>query len=155
MLWDGGGTLAMASEGYAGDLDAEDVWPRLKEDPVAQLVDVRTRAEWSYVGVPDLRGIGKTPILVEWQSFPSMTVNPEFIRSLDAELARAGRDRSAPIYFLCRSGARSQSAAAAATAAGFTPAYNVAGGFEGPRGQDGHRGGVRGWKAAGLPWTQS
>jgi rhodanese-related sulfurtransferase len=140
MLWDGGGTLAMASEGYAGDLDAEDVWPRLKEDPAAQLVDVRTRAEWSYVGVPDLRGIGKTPILVEWQSFPSMTVNPEFIRSLDAELARAGR---------------SQSAAAAAAAAGFTPAYNVAGGFEGPRGPDGHRGGVRGWKAAGLPWTQS
>lgn len=145
----------MASGAYAGDLDAEEVWPRLSGEPTSTLVDVRTRAEWSFVGLPDLRSVGKAPVLLEWQRYPAMDVNADFVRELDAEMARRGLDRSAPVFFLCRSGARSQSAAIAATAAGYTAAFNVAGGFEGPLGPDGHRGGVQGWKAAGLPWVQS
>lgn len=140
---------------YAGDFDVAAVWKGLEAETDAQLVDVRTRAEWTFVGVADLRPIGKSAAFVEWQSFPSMSVNPDFVRQLEAELGRRGVGKDAPIYFLCRSGARSQSAAAAATAAGFTAAYNVAGGFEGPVGPDGRRGAVDGWKAAGLPWVQS
>jgi rhodanese-related sulfurtransferase len=140
---------------YAGDLDVDEVWPRLKDDPSSLLVDVRTRAEWSFVGLPDLRSIGKSPVLLEWQRYPSMEANPDFVRDLEAEVARLGLTHAASVFFLCRSGARSQAAAMAATAAGFTAAYNVAGGFEGPLGPDGHRGTVQGWKAAGLPWVQS
>jgi rhodanese-related sulfurtransferase len=145
----------MSSGHYAGDLEVGEVWNRLADDPRAVLVDVRTRAEWSFVGLPDLRPLGKAPVLIEWQSYPAMGVNPGFVQDLGEELARLGAAPDAPVFFLCRSGVRSQAAAAAATAAGHTAAFNVAGGFEGPVGPDGHRGAVAGWKASGLPWVQS
>jgi rhodanese-related sulfurtransferase len=66
-----------------------------------------------------------------------------------------GADKDAPVLFLCRSGARSRSAAIALTQAGYGRAYNVAGGFEGDLDGDRHRGHKNGWKAAGLPWKQT
>jgi hypothetical protein len=42
----------------------------------------------------------------------------------------------------------------ALTEAGFTCAYNIAGGFEGDPDTERHRGRVNGWKADGLPWRQ-
>jgi rhodanese-related sulfurtransferase len=55
---------------------------------------------------------------------------------------------------LCRSGHRSDSAARAATAAGYTRAFNVLEGFEGNKDAEGHRGSLGGWRKAGLPWVQ-
>jgi rhodanese-related sulfurtransferase len=49
---------------------------------------------------------------------------------------------------------RSLAAAEAAVAAGYSHAYNVADGFEGPPDEDGHRGRIAGWKVEGLPWRQ-
>ena len=89
------------------------------------------------------------------RAFPRATINPAFASALDAALKAAGAPHDAPIFFICRSGARSASAAAAMTAAGYSRCYNVAGGFEGPRDAEGHRGTVEGWKAANLPWVQS
>jgi rhodanese-related sulfurtransferase len=134
---------------YAGDVDPAQTYAALEADPEAALVDVRTRAEWSYVGMPDLSQIGKRVIPIEWQHFPDGSLNESFVE----QLRKAGVGDGAAIYFLCRSGARSASAAELATAAGFGPAYNVSEGFEGPLDQDGHRT-VSGWKAAGLPWRQ-
>ena len=146
----------MASEnhspGYAGDLGAAEAWALLSRDPAAQLVDVRTTAEWSFVGVPDLSGIGRQAHCTEWQTFPSMAQNPGFTAQTDAAL---GGHKDAPVLFLCRSGVRSRAAAMAMTAAGYTHAYNIAGGFEGDLDQTSHRGSKNGWKAAGLPWRQS
>ena len=59
-----------------------------------------------------------------------------------------------PVIFLCRSGNRSIGAAEAATEVGIAPSYNVLDGFEGNLDDQKHRGGT-GWKAIGLPWTQS
>jgi rhodanese-related sulfurtransferase len=58
------------------------------------------------------------------------------------------------LIFICRSGARSASAAAAMTEAGHPHCFNVAGGFEGSRDEEGHRGNVEGWKVEKLPWSQ-
>ncbi|MEO7752459.1 MAG: rhodanese-like domain-containing protein [Terracoccus sp.] len=135
---------------YAGDVTPAAAWAALAGDPTAVLVDVRTRAEWSYVGVPDLRAAGKEAVLVEWQRYPSGTANPGFLD----ELTAAGVDRATPVYFLCRSGVRSVAAAEAATAAGWTSAHNVLDGFEGPHDGQQHRA-VAGWKVAGLPWVQA
>ena len=112
-------------------------------------------AEWNFVGLPDLGSIGKRVLLVEWQRFPDMTVNAAFIDELAEALADLGVGADASLYFICRSGARSRSAATAATASGFSRAFNVTGGFEGVLGPDRHRGCVDGWKASGLPWIQS
>jgi len=57
--------------------------------------------------------------------------------------------------FLCRSGARSHAAAAAAAQAGYSQSYNVLQGFEGDKDTSGHRNSLGGWRVAGLPWVQS
>ena len=139
---------------YAGDVGCRECWGLLESDPRAQLIDVRTSAEWNFVGIPLLEPLGREAILIEWQSYPSMSVNPAFVEMLQGRLTVLDVARDTPLLFLCRSGARSASAAAAATAAGFARAYNVAGGFEGTRDPSGHRATVSGWKFEGLPWVQ-
>ncbi|MBN9509979.1 MAG: rhodanese-like domain-containing protein [Alphaproteobacteria bacterium] len=132
------------------DVQPQDTWAVLQRDARAQLVDVRTNAEWTFVGVPDLTPVGKQVLTISWQVPPTMAVNPDFV----ADLRAAGLGPEDPVYFICRSGARSRAAAAAAAAAGFAHAFNVADGFEGPLDPAGHRGTVAGWKVASLPWRQ-
>lgn len=136
---------------YSGDISVEEAWRQLGDDSSAVLVDVRTAAEWNFVGVPDLAGIGKQVIRVSWQTLPKMEKNPAFVE----EVRALASDTDARLLFLCRSGARSQAAAVAMTAAGYSKCFNVAGGFEGDLDGDRHRGVTGGWKAAGLPWTQA
>ncbi len=135
---------------YAGDLRPTEAGELLKAEPAAQLVDVRTRPEWTFVGIPDLDSIGKKPVLLVWQDYPAMQINPTFAE----ELRRAVSSPEAPLLFICRSGARSRAAAEAMAAVGYRRCYNVAEGFEGQVDVEGHRGRKAGWKAAGLPWHQ-
>jgi rhodanese-related sulfurtransferase len=133
---------------YAGELTLEEAWAMLGQDPAAVLIDVRTAAEWNFVGLPDLTGVGKEARLVEWITYPGGDPNPDFLEQATAEL-----EPGTPVLLLCRSGARSLNAAKALTAAGYGPAWNVTAGFEGPLDDAGHRGG--GWRHEGLPWRQS
>lgn len=135
---------------YAGDITPQDAWERLKSDPKARLVDVRTQAEWVYVGVPDLSSTGKQPLLVQWQVFPAMSRNEAFAEQLKSQ----GVQPDDTLLFLCRSGVRSKAAAELMTGLGFSAAYNILDGFEGPLDGSRHRGTGAGWKAAGLPWAQ-
>lgn len=134
---------------YAGDITVNEAHQRLNDQAQTVLVDVRTAAEWAFVGIPDLRHCGKQPVLASWTTYPDGAANPAFLDELQA----AGITTDHNILFLCRSGARSAAAASAATAQGFT-AYNIIDGFEGHVDADGHRGTTTGWKAAGLPWIQ-
>jgi len=135
---------------YAGDLRPTEAWELLKAEPAAQLVDVRTQPEWGFVGIPNLDSIGKKPILLPWQTYPAMQLNPTFAE----ELRRVAPSAEATLLFICRSGARSRAAAETMTALGYRRCYNVAEGFEGQVDAEGHRGRKAGWKAAGLPWNQ-
>ena len=141
--------------GYAGDVSAADAYSMLESDKSAILVDVRTKAEWTFVGVPDLSGIGKETLFAEWQEFPAMKVAADFAPHLVETLRARGVSAAAPVLFLCRSGARSRAAAIALTKAGQERCYNIAQGFEGPLDDKQKRGSVDGWKANGLPWAQS
>ena len=135
-------------------VDVETTWQSLVSRPGAQLIDVRTRAEWTYVGIPDLGAIGKRAILVEWQTFPDQAVDPRFVERLAGELRALGAQLNDDLFFICRSGGRSLAAAKAMAEAGYRACHNVAGGFEGPLDDNRQRGSVGGWKAAGLPWRQ-
>jgi len=135
---------------YAGEVSAAEAWQRLKADPKAQLLDVRTMAEWNFVGVPDLSPLGRQVHCIEWQGFPTGARNPAFV----AEAGQALSDKDAPVLVMCRSGARSRAAAIALTQAGYRQAINIADGFEGDMDEDGHRGNRNGWKQAELPWRQ-
>jgi rhodanese-related sulfurtransferase len=132
------------------NMTPKDAWETLSTDKSARLVDVRTNAEWSYVGLPDLQDTGNDPVLIPWQIFPTMQVNTDFVE----HMKHAGLTPENKVLFLCRSGVRSVAAAQAAMAAGYPHVINILDGFEGPPDQDGHRGQIAGWKADGLPWRQ-
>lgn len=141
----------------ASELLPEDAWGLLKQSKDAVLVDVRSKAEWSFVGVPDLSDLGHSVVFVEWASFPGMSTNDRFVDEVESAL-----DGSTPtnMLFLCRSGVRSLGAAEAMAKAfeqkGQTvPCISVAEGFEGDLDSQKRRGGLNGWKVRGLPWVQS
>jgi len=126
---------------YAGALTPQEAYELWQLAPGARLVDVRTRAEWNWVGrIPNA-------IEIEWQSWPEGKTNTAFLEQL-----RRQADPEAPILFVCRSGARSHNAAALASANGWSSCYNVLEGFEGDKDASGRRGHVGGWRKAGLPW---
>jgi rhodanese-related sulfurtransferase len=141
-------------ESPIASISVDEAWARLKRDTASVLIDVRTIAEWAYVGLPDLSGIGKRPVLVEWQGFPDDRLNTAFVERLTEALTAIGADRDNELLFICRSGQRSMKAAQAMAAVGYAHCRNVAEGFEGPLDPSRHRGQLGGWKARGLPWTQ-
>lgn len=129
---------------YAGALLPQEAYELLQNGPATKLVDVRTQAEWNYVGrIPG-------SVQIEWQTYPGSQPNPNFLNELQAQA-----DKEAVVMFLCRSGARSHAAAALAAEAGYSHSYNVLQGFEGDKDVEGHRNSVGGWRVAGLPWVQS
>ena len=128
-------------------ISVRDAYQLLADDPAAVLVDVRTPEEWGLVGTPVLDGLGKQVRFAMWSEYGTGTPNPDFL-----EQAVGGLDPETPVLFLCRSGVRSQSAAMAAEAAGFSSTYNITEGFEGGLDASGHR--TAGWKHADLPWRQ-
>lgn len=143
--------------GDVGEVDPNGAWQALSSDRPTLLIDVRTQAEWSFVGAPDLSEINQPVAFIEWQSFPSMGVSQSF--ASDAMNA-IEQTKAEEVYFICRSGARSMHAAhatsAAAAASGRSvTCFNVSEGFEGDPNAAGHRGQMNGWKAHGLPWRQS
>jgi len=135
-------------------VSVEEAWTRLKSNAGSVLIDVRTIAEWAYVGLPDLSTVGKRPVLVEWQGFPDDRQNTAFVERVTEALAPIGADRDSELFFICRSGQRSLKAAQAMATTGFTRCRNVSDGFEGPLDPARHRGQLGGWKAKGLPWAQ-
>jgi rhodanese-related sulfurtransferase len=140
----------MTARGYAGDRTPLQSWEVLAQDRRAKLVDCRTPAEWAFVGLPDLRGLGKEPLCIPWALFPAMNLNPDFMDNL----VHACPQQDTPLFFLCRSGARSRAAAIACTQQGYRECYNIDTGFEGIADKGSHRGTVNGWKVDGLPWIQ-
>jgi rhodanese-related sulfurtransferase len=129
---------------YEGALLPAEAHIVLQQKPGAKLIDVRSRAELDFVGrVPG-------SVEIEWKSYPGMLPNPKFVEQLKQQVPA-----DAVILFLCRSGGRSHETAVAALQAGYREVYNVLEGFEGDRDAGGHRNTVGGWRARGLPWTQS
>ena len=148
--------MGAAAGSRIGEVLPHEAWDILQNDPAARLIDVRSRAEWSFVGVPVLPG-APDPIFVEWATFPGMTPNAAFALEVVEALDGAVPSK---LCFLCRSGTRSMRAAHA-VAEIFdregkpVECLNVAEGFEGDLDEDRKRGGLNGWKARGLAWQQS
>ncbi len=120
---------------YAGAVTPAEA-QALSQAGAAKILDVRTPPEYEQVG-----HVPQTPLVV----WPRNGGDAEYQSFVDqvAEQFEPG----APLLLLCRSGARSHSAAHLLTHAGFERAYNILEGFEG--GQPG-----QGWRNAGLPWIQ-
>ena len=137
---------------YAGDVTARQAWSVLGADPKAVLVDVRTQIEWTLIGKPDLSGISREPVYLQWVTMQGP--NPNFVDELQAALEVRKVPKDAPVYFLCQSGGRSKIAAIQCAGLGYTACYNIAEGFEGDLDGQGRRGRSNGWRSRGLPWGQ-
>ncbi|MEO8627870.1 MAG: rhodanese-like domain-containing protein [Betaproteobacteria bacterium] len=129
---------------YQGALLPREAYEIRQTTPTAYIVDVRTQAEFNYVG-----RIPKS-VEIEWQTYPGGVPNASFLVQLQTQV-----DKDAVVMFICRSGVRSHAAAQAATAAGYRNVYNVLEGFQGDADANGHRDSIGGWRVAGLPWYQS
>ncbi len=135
---------------------SQSVWDELASNPDGVLIDVRTRPEWQYVGLPDISELGKELVLIEWRMYPTMVVNERFVLELRHRL---GDSIPSNLYFICRSGVRSREAAefvlnSMSAEKILTRCVNVSDGFEGDLDSCWHRGKKNGWKFSGLSWVQ-
>lgn len=139
-----------------GGISCQEAWDKLSNEPTTTLVDVRTRAEWNFVGFADLSSIGKAPLFVEWQEFPSTQPTPDFPGRLREALSAANLpcDGTCNLLFMCRSGGRSGRAAEATAEAELGHCFNLIEGFEGGLNASGHRNSLEGWRVGGFPWRQ-
>jgi len=123
---------------------------RLQNNPQALFVDVRSKAEYKYVGYPE------NSILIPWIDDPDWEPNPEaFSEAVMQELDGRENLSDTEIILICRSGFRSNEALKCLENKGFTQVSHVASGFEGDLDENDHRGNLNGWRHDGMPWSQS
>ncbi|NOQ45590.1 MAG: hypothetical protein GQ559_02795 [Desulfobulbaceae bacterium] len=156
--------MAFAGNAFAYD----DVIPSVAADMVAAdmvanadayILDVRTEAEWMYVGHPGPNKLNEGVFLdgkvinISYKIWRKgfFIVNPSFISEVD-EFFEDIEDLA--IITMCRSGQRSVDAAKALEDAGFTNVYNMLTGFEGEKDAAGYRT-ENGWKIDDLPYNYS
>ena len=132
------------------NISSRECFEKLSIEVNSQLIDVRTKPEWTYVGVPDLSSINKKVIFVSWQVYPEMGTNKFF----ENQILESNIKKDNNLYFICRSGNRSNNAAKFLTSRGFANCYNVIDGFEGNLDHEHHRSTIEGWKYHNLPWRQ-
>ena len=131
-------------------------WSELSIRQNAILVYVRTKEQWTFVGVPDLASLGKQTIFIEWQEYTNISYNSSFVYMLMEYIGSQPVDK---IFFLCRSGTRSMDAANAlsnhpSNLGKNIRCVNVAEGFEGDMNIEKHRGCTSGWTARDLAGCQ-
>jgi len=136
--------------GYKRNLLPKMAVERLQNNPQALFVDVRSKAEFKYVGYPE------NSILIPWIDDPDWEPNPEaFSDAVMQELDGRENLSDTEIILICRSGFRSNEALKCLENKGFTQVSHVASGFEGDLDENDHRGNLNGWRHDGMPWSQS
>ena len=131
-------------------ISSKQCFERLSKESSSYLVDVRTKPEWLFVGLPDLQSLQKKTICVSWNVYPNMEINVNF----ESEILESGINKQDVIFLICRSGNRSSDAAEFLTSRGFANCFNVKDGFEGEIGPNHQRSTINGWKYSKLPWKQ-
>lgn len=127
-------------------------------------IDIRTRAEAMYVGMPSgvdalVPYVEHQEVMVDWDDKRStylLEPNVDFVKEVLRRLTAKGLGKGDPVILICRSGDRSARAADLLNMSGFTKVFSIAEGFEGDMGKEGPAAGrrlVNGWKNAGLPWS--
>ena len=51
---------------------------KLSEISNSYLIDIRTKPEWEFIGVPDLSSLNKKTIFISWNMYPEMKINSLF-----------------------------------------------------------------------------
>ena len=143
-------TLVVMENYEINEINSYDCFEILKKNKQSHLVDVRTKEEWEYVGIPDLTSINKKTIFISWHLYPDMRINCDF----RTDILHSNIKQDDTIILICRSGQRSLEAAQYLNKLGYKNSYNVIDGFEGNKDLSNHRSKLNGWKYSKLPWKQ-
>mgnify|MGYP001388610966 CR=1 FL=1 len=114
------------------------------------LIDVRTKPEWEFIGIPDLSSLNKKTLFISWHVYPGMTINSLF----ENQVLESNIEKNDKLFLICRSGTRSFHAAEFLASCGYNQCFNVSDGFEGDKDNINHRSKINGWKFNNLPWKQ-
>jgi len=123
---------------------------KLLEISNSYLIDVRTKPEWEFIGVPDLSSINKKTIFISWHVYPEMKINSLF----ENQLIKLNIKKTDKLFLICRSGSRSFQAAKFLSSFGYHHCFNITDGFEGEKNNLNQRSTINGWKYNNLPWKQ-
>ena len=132
------------------NLNSYDCFKKISTNLKSYLIDVRTKPEWEFVGVPDLSTINNSTIFISWQEYPEMNINKNF----EKHVVQKNINKNDYIFLICRSGRRSLKAAEYLSSLGYKHCFNISDGFEGNKNNTNHRSKIRGWKFNNLPWKQ-
>lgn len=124
----------------------------------AILIDIRSRAEVNFLGIPTLAAanVPFKEMSLDYDAKAksyTMVDNKDFVPAIEAVLKEKGLGKDAHVLLMCRSGGRSAHAANVLAEAGYTAVYSVVDGFEGDKDKTTGLRTVNGWKNAGLPYT--
>lgn len=126
-------------------------------------IDVRTRAELKYIGMPrdidahiPIRFLDSNYAWSDKKNTYRTQTNEQFAAEVEILMIKKNLDKSSAIILICQSGSRVPIAAKALHEAGFEKVYTQHEGFEGVKSKNKSDMGARninGWKKAGLPWS--
>ncbi len=132
-------------------------------DPNVLLIDVRTRAEVAFVGLPARVNVNipvmVLPAFAEYNATKGtykLEQNTEFASVFQTYAQANGIAKDQAIILMCRSGSRSARAVNILDELGYSNVYSLVDGFEGDKVAEGPDKGervVNGWKNAGLDWS--
>ena len=123
---------------------------KLSEISNSYLIDIRTKPEWEFIGVPDLSSLNKKTIFISWHMYPEMKINSLF----ENQITESNIKKNDNLFLIWRSVNRSSDAAEFLTSRSFANCCNVKDGFEGEIGPNHQRSTINGWKYFKLPWKQ-
>ncbi len=146
---------AMAYE----DVTTTDAYYMATTEANTYILDVRTSAEWDWVGHPGVNKLGdgaelegkviNISYMIEYKG--EFIINPSFLVDVQNMFPNP---EEVTLITMCRSGGRSVAAAKALEAAGYLYLGNMLKGFEGSKDASGYRT-LNGWKVDGLPYNYS
>ncbi len=158
--------LLVSSSGFADgmtsaieNVDEEYAYECATEDANCYILDVRTNAEWRWVGHPgmNMEGDGEElegkVVNISWLIMKKnqLISNKKFLRHVNKQFKQVKDE--VELIAICRSGGRSLAAAKALDAAGYY-VKNLTHGFEGARDDKGYRT-ENGWKVEDYPYNDS
>ena len=132
------------------NISSVECFKKLSEISNSYLIDVRTKPEWEFIGVPDLTFLNKNTIFISWHIYPDMKINSFF----EEQIVKSNLKKNDELFLICRSGKRSFQAAELLISCGYHYCYNVVDGFEGNKNSLSQRSTINGWKCNNLSWKQ-
>ena len=132
------------------DISSVECFDKLSKNSKSYLIDVRTKPELEFTGVPNLSILNKKTLFISWHEYPKMKINHNF----QNQFLEGNLNKGDYIFLICRSGRRSFQAAKYLTSLGYNHSYNVSDGFEGDKNKLNQRSTINGWKYNHLPWKQ-